>query len=197
MLWEGGNWSTYSASGPSATILPVDSASLAQVAAAQSSLDSTAQEIDVNTPWTHPSALDWDSMTFGSRLDGKTPLKSARFLLHIACTSIFSAEPREISLLYVIAYIASAGNETTPGTLGRLNGTNNGAQQNRVEGGTQLLAMKLVEKIGNERIALITPVRRVEKEESGYAVTADGFIVKAKHVVSQCPLRLPPESSTN
>jgi monoamine oxidase len=182
VLWQNGTRSTYSTSGLDAAP-PIDDLSLLQLATALDQLDTMAMEINVTAPWTHPRALEWDSMTFGSWLDNATPLQPARSLLDVATTSIFSAEPRELSLLYTLAYIASAGNETTPGSIGRLTSTTSGAQDRRVKGGTQLLAIRLAERLGVERIALSAPVRQIEKTDSGYMVTADGLVVQAKHVV--------------
>ena len=183
VLWHNATRSTYSTTGANGNLLPIDASSLAQVGLAEATLDSLAGQINVTSPWTHPNALEWDSMTFASWLDNVTTLTSARSLLDVASTSIFSAEPRELSFLYTLAYIASAGNETTPGTIDRLISTGNGAQQSRVNGGTQLLAIKLAERLGNETIALNAPVRLIERVKGVYHVTADGLTVNAKHVV--------------
>lgn len=61
----------------------------------------------------------------------------ARFLLDLASASVFSAESDELSLLYIVSHIASAGNETNLGTVERLTGTADAAQAQRVPGGTQ------------------------------------------------------------
>jgi monoamine oxidase len=114
VLWLNGTKLTYSTAGLDAAP-PIDSESLTQAAIALAQINSMAMELNVTAPWTHPRALEWDSMTFGSWLDDAAPLQSARFLLDVVTTSLFSAEPRELSFLYTIAYIASAGNETTSG----------------------------------------------------------------------------------
>ena len=84
---------------------------------------------------------------------------------------------------HTIAYIASAGNETNPGIFQRLIATSGGAQERRIKGGTQLLAIKLAKRLGKNRIALNAPVRRIQKCNTGYNVAADGLTVRAKHVV--------------
>ncbi|EON67076.1 hypothetical protein W97_06193 [Coniosporium apollinis CBS 100218] len=183
VLWQDGERVTYPTEGPAGNIPPISESSLMQLAEAQARLNAMAQEIDVNAPWNHPQAVELDSTTFDSWLDGATPLEEARFLFDVATTSIFSAEPRELSLLYVVAYIASAGNSTTPGTLERLTSTAGGAQERRIKGGMQQLAVKLAERLGKKRIALNAPVRRVERRGDSYQVTADGITIKARHVV--------------
>lgn len=79
--------------------------------------------------WTHPKITEWNILTFSSCLYNAIMLKPARFLLDVATTSIFFAEPRELSRLYTLAYIASGGNETTTRTIEWLASTGNGAQQ--------------------------------------------------------------------
>jgi len=161
----------------------IDATSLLQLGTAVALLDSMAAEIDVAAPWTHPNASLWDSSTFGAWLDIATPLPSARFLLDLFTTSVFSIETTEISLLYIIAYIASAGNETTPGTVQSLIDTANGAQAQRVQGGTQLIAMKLAESLGEDKIRFNAPVRSIRNSTRGYVVEGDGFWVQAENVV--------------
>lgn len=174
---------TYAANKGSAGFVPVDKLSLLQVALAQETLDSMAATINVSSPWTHPRALEWDSMTFGSWLDTATPLPSARFLFDLMTTSVFSAEPSELSLLYVASYVASAGNETTPGIVDRLTGVKGCAQARRVQGGTQIIAIELAKSLGKHRVALDSPVHSIKKTQRGYTVQGPNFLVKAKKVV--------------
>ncbi|KAF2180229.1 hypothetical protein K469DRAFT_693386 [Zopfia rhizophila CBS 207.26] len=105
-------------------------------------------------------------MTFASWLDTVT-LPTTRFLLDVFSKVIFAAESSELSLLYVLSYIAAAANETNSGTIARLTGITNAAQAKRVVGGTGLIASKLAEKIGYERIALNTSAQSITKTCSG------------------------------
>ncbi len=182
VLWHNGTRSTYATVGPDAAP-PIDTLSLIQAVTALAELNSMALEVNASAPWTHPGAVEWDSTTFHSWLDNATPLPSARFLLDVVTTSVFAAEPRDLSLLYTLAYIAAAGNETTPGTVERLTATTGGAQERRVKGGTQLLAIRLAERLGMEHIYLETPVRHIRRMNKGYKVIADGLALQAKQVV--------------
>lgn len=127
VLWQNGTKSTYGTGGVNATVPPVDALSLSEVASALTSLDGMAAKINVTAPWAYPRAQEWDSITFSSWLDSVIALNPACFLLDVATTPIFSAEPQELSLPYVITYIAPAENETTAGTIEGLTGTGNGA----------------------------------------------------------------------
>jgi monoamine oxidase len=178
VLWENNTRVTYSGD----EFPPVNNSSLEEVGTAQASLDQMAATINVSSPWTHPNAKEWDNITFGAWLDTATPSPSARFLLDAFTTSVFGAESTELSLLYVIAYIASAGNQTSLGTIERLVATANGAQAQRVEGGTQLIPIKLSERLGLQHIAFDSPVRCITKTSARYEVESN-FTVKAKSVV--------------
>jgi monoamine oxidase len=181
ILWSNNASSLYQSSG-STSIPPIDIASLIEADIGQTTLNLMAATINVSAPWTHPLAQEWDSITFGSWLSTTTTLTPARFLLDLFSTSVFSAESAELSLLYVVSYIASAGNETTPGTVERLTGTADAAQAQRVEGGTQLIAIKLAESLGLQHIKFNAAVRSITKTAAGYDVGGD-FPVTAKQVV--------------
>lgn len=73
---------------------------------------------------------------------------------------MFACEPRDISLLHVVFYVHSAGNETTPGTLERLINTAGGAQDSRFVGGSQQILLRLAKRLGG-RVRLSQPVRRI------------------------------------
>ncbi|MGZ6643175.1 MAG: flavin monoamine oxidase family protein, partial [Solirubrobacteraceae bacterium] len=89
-------------------------------------LDQMAATIPLDAPWTAPNAVEWDSQTFETWKQNNVASDGGRFLLDVAITSIFSAEPRDLSLLFVLFYIAAAGNESNPGTIERLVSTGGG-----------------------------------------------------------------------
>jgi monoamine oxidase len=166
---------------------PVELEALGQVAAAQAQLDQWATEIDVNAPWNHNKSAEWDAQSFKQYLSLAAPHSDADLVLTTACKAIFSVEPREISLLYVLAYIASAGNETNKGSLARLIAVADGAQESRVEGGTGLIPERLAEKVGSKHISLNAAVSSVKKTASGYTITSRAGTVNAKQVVIAMP----------
>ncbi|KAK8007613.1 hypothetical protein PG989_001603 [Apiospora arundinis] len=168
----------------SSPVPPVDELSTTQVLTVIASLNALVLGVDVQNPWNSTLADHWDKKTFDEWLKPFLLTESARFLIQAAVETVFSVEPDEISLLYTLSYIAAAGNETTKGTFDRLISIDNGgAQQWRVDGGTQLLAIRLAEKLGNVRLS--APVRKIAKtDESSYTVTLkDGSTVQGAHVV--------------
>ena len=164
--------------GPQSLEFPAESSALASLDANTTrqltTLDAMAATVDTHCPWNHVNASSWDAMTFGTWLDGAIANETVRSLLDVVTAAVWAADPGEMSLLYVLAYIAAAGNETTTGSLLRLLGTSDGAQERRIVGGTGLLATGLADRIGMEKISLNTPVRSITLQESGhFLVTSD------------------------
>ncbi|MEV0092531.1 FAD-dependent oxidoreductase [Streptomyces sp. NPDC050738] len=187
VLLKDGKRTPYATDGLLGSVPPIDVAGLANAAAVQALLDDMAKKVPVGAPWTAAKAAEWDAQTFESWLKANAIIPSAKFLFDVACTSIFSAEPRELSLLYVLFYIAAAGNETTPGTFERLTETADGAQANRFVGGSQQVPLKLAASLG-DKVVLGAPVRRIASGAGGrLTVTADGISVSARRVVVALP----------
>jgi monoamine oxidase len=166
---------------------PVAIEALDQIQGAQQLLNNWTAEIDVNAPWNDAKAAEWDKMTFDDFISTNAPHPDARLVLTSACKGIFAAEPREISLLYAIAYVASGGNETTKGTLESTIAVQNGAQESRVEGGTGLIPERLAEKVGAKHITLNAVVSSIKKTPTGYCIESRAGSFQAKQVVVAMP----------
>jgi monoamine oxidase len=166
---------------------PVDPTALDQINATLAELNTWAAEIEVDAPWNHNRSAEWDSQSFKQHLRVSATHADADLLLTTACKAIFAVEPHEISLLYVIAYIASAGNETTKGTLLSLIAVEGGSQESRVQGGTGLIPERLAEVIGSEHITLRAAVSSVTKTAAGYTIVSRARTVQAKEVVIAMP----------
>jgi monoamine oxidase len=72
-------------------------------------MDRYASEIDLERPWDHPRAKEWDCESALSVIN-KLWTQTARDLLTVFILSVFACEPNEISFLYVLFYIKSSGN---------------------------------------------------------------------------------------
>ena len=71
-------------------------------------------------PWTAPNAEEWDRQTLDTWLREHTSGSDEFMAVASAATeAIFGCEPRELSLLYTLFYIAASGNEQNPGTFER------------------------------------------------------------------------------
>ena len=102
-----------------------------------------SKDVPVDAPWESPSASDWDGQTLSSGSTRTRASPKFRRLVPAATRPIFGAEPREISLLYSLFYIAASGDERNIGTFERNFNTRDGAQMFRFVGGSQLIAQRL------------------------------------------------------
>jgi monoamine oxidase len=88
--------------------------------------------------------------------------------------------------LHVLSYIASAGDETHPGTFERLFNVRGGAQQSRIIGGSQVISERVAAALGS-RVNLSTPVRSISQSDTGVTVTSDALTVQARQVIVAVP----------
>ena len=158
----------------------INPAILADVGQAQARLERLARKVDPERPWEAPKAAKWDSRTFASWISANTATKGAATLLEIATEAVWAAEPADLSLLHVLFYVSAAG------SFENLIGTEGGAQQDRIVGGSQLLAIRLAEHL--EGLLLLGhPVRGIDHFDGGVTVHADDCHVTARAVVVAIP----------
>jgi monoamine oxidase len=166
---------------------PPDPVVAGDIAAVVTQLDQMSQSVPVDKPWTASDAQSWDSQTLWTWLkEHSSGSDEFMALAAAAIEAIFGAEARDISLLYTLFYIAASGNEQNQGTFERNFNTAGGAQEQRFQGGAQSIALKVASELG-DRIALSTPVRRIQQDSSGVQVIADGTSAKGKRVIVAMP----------
>ncbi len=175
----------YNSTGPLGPV-PPDATGAADAEQAIIKLDQMASTINLDAPWKSPNAAEWDSQTFETWKQDNTKTPGGQFLIDVAITSVFSCEPRDISLLFVLFYIAAAGNETTPGTLERLVTTAPGAQSDRIVGGTQLIPLGMAKALGN-RVVLNSPVRKIVQLKDRVRVESDKLTAYGQRVIVAIP----------
>jgi monoamine oxidase len=176
---------TYSDTGPLGTA-PPDPTIAPETAAVVAQLDQMATTIPVDAPWEASNAANWETYTLERWIDENSASSNFHALVGAATRPIFGAEPRELSLLFVLFYIASSGDERNQGTFERNFDTRGGAQQSRFLGGSQTIAFKIAAGLGN-RVVLSSPVREIIQSGSGVTVHSDKVTVKAKQAIVAIP----------
>ena len=166
----------FSDTGPTGSA-PPDPAVLPDLAQLVLRLDSMSQQVPVDAPWTAPKAAEWDSITLQQFIDQNTVTPEFRAIVPVATRPIFGAEPDELSLLFVLFYVAASGNEQNVGTFERNFNTRDGAQMFRFAGGSQRICKKLARKLGRS-VVLESPVRRIVQGRRGVTVYADRLNVR-------------------
>jgi monoamine oxidase len=179
----------YSDSGPLGGLTgtaPPDPTIIAELTEVVQQLDQMSTQVPVDAPWSSSNAATWDGQTLQSWIDSVSVTPRFKALVPTATRPIFGAEPRELSLLFVLFYIAASGNEQNPGTFERNFDTRNGAQQWRFVGGTQTIADRIAAQLG-DRVVLGSPVRQITQSRSGATVVSDRLTVTAQRVIVATP----------
>lgn len=143
-------------------------------------LERLAQKIDTNSPWSHPQAVTFDSISLDAFLRKNSKTKSCLAVIRVGCETVFACELNEISLLHALFYIRSGT------SLDCLINIKNGAQQDRIKGGMQPLVESMAAPF-LDKILFNSPVRKVEKKKSGVTVTGDGFSISAEKLIFAVP----------
>ncbi len=185
VYWKDGKRETYAATGPTGTA-PPDPTYLPDLLQVIPRLNSMAQKIDVNAPWNAAEAVEWDSQTFYSWVKANEVNPDFMRLVATATDAIFGQEPRDLSLLYVLFYLAASGDETHPGTFERNFQTAEGAQEERFVGGSQQISLRLAAELGSS-VALNAHVRLITQDSKGVKVFLDKGRVLAKQVIVAIP----------
>jgi len=135
-----------------------------------------ARSVDPAQPWAARRARAWDAETVASWSRRHMRTRLGRDLMQLVCEAVWAADPADVSLLHFLAYAKAAG------SMDALISTDGGAQQSRVVGGSQRIALALADELG-EAVALGRPVRRIAHGHDGVTVDADGVRVRARRTV--------------
>ncbi len=166
--------------------VPPDPLILADAAILQLRIDQMAKKIPVEAPWTAKDAAKLDAQTVDTWLQHNSILPPVREVLKAFFQAAFGTDAEGISMLFFLWYMATAGNETNPGTFERASGTANAAQDSRFVGGSGLLPERIAAALGS-RVALNAPVRKIKQSGSTVTVSSDRGTVTAKRVIVAVP----------
>jgi monoamine oxidase len=149
---------------------------LVDVELAQRRLNRMARTVPLEAPWEAPKARSYDAQTAHTWMRRNMRTRAGRQLLELGTEAVWAAQPEDISLLHMLFYIHSAG------SLELLFDTEGGAQQDRFAGGSQLVAIRLAERLGG-RVILGAPVRRIAHGGDAVTVDADGVSVRGRRAI--------------
>jgi monoamine oxidase len=149
---------------------------LVDVERAQRRLNRLSRRVPLDAPWEAPGAERLDGQTAASWLRRNLGTSGGRMLLELGIEAVWAAQPEDLSLLHVLFYIHSAG------SLEMLFETGGGAQQDRFVGGSQLIALRMAEELG-DRVVLSAPVRRIDHGPDGLTVHSDGRVARGRRAL--------------
>jgi monoamine oxidase len=145
-------------------------------------LDAMARSIPLDAPWTAPGASALDARTITSWLESplNVPSRTARTLLGITATELFTSDPSEVSLLHLLFHLHSAGG------FARQTSIEGGVQQDRMVGGMQTIADRIAERL-SDAVRFAAPVREIRHGGAAVDVVADRVSVRARRAIVAIP----------
>ena len=167
-------------------IPPVPGAqAIAEIADATVEIDRLAATLPADAPWKAAKARALDSLTVDTWAQQNLSSPEARALLAVVIEGVLSVEPRDVSWLYFLSYVRAAG-----GTSQLVaNAGSGGAQDFRVRGGTQGIAIALARRL-HGGLLLSQPVRQIDQDAHGARVFTDSLEVSAERVIVAIPPHL-------
>lgn len=144
--------------------------------------DALARTVSLDAPWTTPGAAALDAKPVASWIESRlnVPSRLARALLSTTMVELFTSDPSEVSLLYALFHLHSAGG------FARQTGIEGGAQQDRVVGGMQAIADRVAQRLGRA-VHLASPVRQILHGSALVDVVTDGVVVRARRAIIATP----------
>jgi monoamine oxidase len=146
-------------------------------------IDGFAKQIDLEKPWEHARAKEWDAITVQAYID-KMWTAQARDMFTLLCLTVCACEPNEISFFCLIVSVTEVG-----GINAMIDNDDDGAQDSKIEGGAQLVCTKLAERLQKKHVEIVldSPVQLIENTQSNYQgmfkVTTPQKIYQSKFVV--------------
>src|SRR5215204_5405829 len=177
VFFEGGRRSEYEEDGE---IPFADPAALREVEEAFGALGELARGVPADAPWRAKNAEEFDGQTLEAWRRGRTQNEGARFYFDLAVESLYACEPRDVSLLGVLADIASSG------SFEGLFEIEASAEEYRFVGGAQEIPVRLAEGLEG-RVILGSPVQRIVQGEGAVLVESDRVSVRAEAVIITVP----------
>jgi monoamine oxidase len=139
-------------------------------------IDREAKKLPVGRPWSAEGAEQLDQRTLGDWLSEHRATTYTWAIFRVITRSIMAGYPERISLLWFLYYLRGAGG------LLPLIMNDGGAQDLRFEGGSQLLSIRMAEKLGGQ-LHLGQPVQRIEQGGPRLRVHTRDTIFSARRVV--------------
>jgi monoamine oxidase len=159
--------------------LPRDAPPAPEVVAIRARLEAMARKVPLQAPWNAPNARTLDSLTVAAWLRQQQASSEASDAVTTTVATTLSASPEEVSLLWLLFYLHSAGSFQALDT---------DAQAFQLVGGTQALSLRLAEQLG-DRVLLGATVREIESTSDGLARlhTTAGVIHADRVIVAMMP----------
>jgi monoamine oxidase len=158
----------------------LDEDALIDVAETQAALEALAATVPLRSPWDAPNARELDALTVETWLVANMKTETGLRFWRTLIPAIFSADTDQMSLLHFLFYIHSGG------MIDMLVATGGGAQDSRVVGGSQMIALRVSEELG-DAVRLNCAVHLIRHDEQGVEVVHEHGSARAERVIVALP----------
>lgn len=151
-------------------------------ASALERFEALSKTVVTTAPWTTPNAVALDALSIGQWIRANTQTEGGRFLFEGCVRKMQGGDPDEVSLLWLLHFVASATFEDLLHT----------AENYRFAGGSQAISFSIAERLGN-RVHTATPVSRISvMSDSTVRIEGDGFppVTARRAIVTAMPTAL-------
>ena len=156
---------------------------VANIGAVFLELTQMCKSIPVDAPWEAPKAKKWDQLSWAAWLDRNTLSKPAHELLESSIAGLYTSAASEISLLFVLYQMASAGGPSF------VLGVKDAAEDARPVGGMGAIHRAVAAELG-DTIHLSQPVRSITQYPDGVIVRSDDMVVRARRTIVAVPIAI-------
>ncbi|BBX68686.1 flavin monoamine oxidase family protein [Mycolicibacterium psychrotolerans] len=139
--------------------------------------------IPVEAPWEAARARRWDATTLAQWLERHVPVRRARSLLEMALAGSYTSAATELSLLFVVYQLASAGGPDF------VLGVEGAAEDARPVGGMGALYHQMAARVA-DGLCLRAPARSISQDRAGVTVRCDGREVRGSRVIVSVPIAI-------
>ena len=142
-----------------------------------------SNQVPLDAPWNMARAEEYDQMTADDWFLSQTKNSAILSFLRAFVRAVFTADPYQISLLYLLFYLRSGDNYDT------LYGFENAAQAWTVKETMHHVAVKVAAELG-DAIMLNAPVRSISQDAEGVLVSSDLGTWRGAYAIVAVPIPL-------
>jgi putrescine oxidase len=165
-------------------IFPAGEVTEAEITRLISVLDGLVTELDLQAPWEHPRAEEFDRISYRAWLESQsTDAEAIDNIALFVAEAMLTKPAHSFSLLQALLMAASAGSFSNLVDSDFI-------LDKRVVGGLQQVPLLMAKALGDEVVRLSQPVKEIRWDSAGATVSSDQTSVRAKHVIVAVPPNL-------
>ena len=162
------------------TIPKLNPAVLLDIGRGLRKLNRLSRDVDLEAPWEARDAEKLDATSLAEWVDRTMFTRTAKRLMRVTARTAWGAEPEELSMLHMAWFLRSVG------SFEMMTDAEGGAQQDRLVGGSQEIAIRVAEELG-DRVVLGAPVSRITERAGGLRIDAGRSEVRASRAIVAIP----------